>query len=252
MSRDSVELELPLANDAFWETCPVPSPSLPDLSLLRPHSRVTIFFLIVHGKEASDSKLLIWNDPDAWKKTRIRIIRTIVIVEWLIWSTVVRYTLMMFNCRPYGDDDSEQRLVYDLEVKCYSEFWWTTAFWRLFVPSFLLHILLFPGFMMYVLWANSSHFADKEGTSVEISTFYSTYGFLVAGYRRDSWITISWELTVLLRRMIVSCCFVFLWDMPQTQIATVFLVLLIAAYMHLCEFGGREGERESARKGVLR
>ena len=196
---------------------------------------IALFFLVVHGYESSRKKVFIWNDLSAWRTTRIRIIRTVVIVEWLIWSTVVRYTLLMLNCRPYGEGDL--RLVYDLEVKCdwdsKTSLWRDTAIWRLFVPSSIVHIVLFPGFMCYVLWANSSHFADKEGETVEISTFYSTYGFLVAGYRRGSWITIAWELTVLARRMIVSICFVFLWDMPQTQTATVFLVLLTAAYLHL-------------------
>ena len=98
------------------------------------------------------------------------------------------------------------------------------------IPAIFIHLILFPGFISFILWNYGRQVKTGVLASAMQEEFYTTYGFLVAGYRRGCE---YWELTVLFRRFCVLFCVVFLPDQRQIQVATVFLILLVFFYAHL-------------------
>ena len=103
--------------------------------------------------------------------------------------------------------------------------------------------MLFPAALLWILT-----FANRE-----TEDFDYRYGFLLAGYRKGvRW----WELTVLARRLAIVCTLVFLNEYQQVQIATAFLILLIALFAHMLykPYTMNEGEgvdEETRERGLL-
>ena len=86
----------------------------------------------------------------------VTFVRTAVILEWLMWSTVVKNIFKLFKCVNYDT----ARLEIDLQMKC-----WQGDHTRQIVlyamPAIVIHILGFPAVILYVLYAFSS---NKEHT----------------------------------------------------------------------------------------
>ena len=195
---------------------------------------------IVHISRFRSSTALAW------------FVKTAIICEWLMWSSVMRNALTLYKCDAIGGGDRPWRfLSIDPTVPCdlrtatnFPASWdggvvWdgkakfaqysTVLFWN--AVAIFLHLVLFPAFLLWIL-----AFTDRNSED-----FDYRYGFLLAGYRKGvRW----WEITVLARRLAVVCTIVFLNEYQQVQIATAFLILLIALFAHMLYRPYAMNERE--------
>ena len=175
------------------------------------------------------------------KKSLVRIfaegIRTLIVLEWLIFGTVLKKTFQLQRCTPIENPLDPKgppialRLEADMDVECYSDLhnkYLASTFW----PSLVFHVVGFVVVVSYGLYYfHSTRFDDPLTRDKERDRFYETgWGYLVAGYRRDCE---YWELTVLLRRVLVVIVLVFLDRYPLAQITFAISIISFFIYLHL-------------------
>lgn len=81
---------------------------------------IAIFFLATHAYYHSTEPF----KPENMRRSVLNFIRTAIIVEWLMWSTILRWILFLFKCNTYGNinlpgDGSGNRGGYDQDSKQY-------------------------------------------------------------------------------------------------------------------------------------
>ena len=131
---------------------------------------------------------------DFEKKWKSNIIRTLMIVEWMIWGQVVKSTLNLVKCTTFD----KQRLELDPNVICCELSKFVTGQCRepeqalhrntllmYVVPSFFAHLVLFPLFMIYIMAHYHTVVISDDSKEVK-EEFLASYGFLIAGYREGA------------------------------------------------------------------
>mmetsp|Transcript_4575 Transcript_4575/g.614 ORF Transcript_4575/g.614 Transcript_4575/m.614 type:complete len:147 (-) Transcript_4575:394-834(-) len=141
-------------------------------------------------------------------------VATIVILLFLAHPNIVKFSFGIFSCEEL--DSGEWWMVDDLNVKCWDD---THIFFCLAValPSIVIWGIGIPTVCLFFLYRNKRNLG---GINVRIR-----FGFLFNGYNDKHYF---WEFVILYRKIIITCCSVFLSTISiPIQALTVMIVLLI-------------------------
>lgn len=106
-----------------------------------------------------------------WKANTIT---SVIIILFMIHTTIVETTIKSFRCRNLGDQDTPENYMYeDYDMKCWEG---THLYWVLSgaIPSLGLWGFLAPGLAFF--------FLNKHRRRLDEEEFKRPYGFLYLGY----------------------------------------------------------------------
>ena len=117
-----------------------------------------------------------------WKKTRQKIIVSVIVVMVLIHPTLTRRSVQLLTCDQLGTGDPRRYLRRDLQIVCWKS---SHLAWALTIgiPFLILYALGIPIVSLYVM------FKRKHKLHKDLATV-SRFGFLYLGYAEHAW---YWE-----------------------------------------------------------
>ena len=114
-----------------------------------------------------------------WKKTRQKIIVSVIVVMVLVHPTLTRRSVQLLTCDQLGTDDPRRYLRRDLQIVCWESSHLAWAF-TIGIPFLILYALGIPMVSLYVM------FKRKHKLHKDLATV-SRFGFLYLGYAKHAW-----------------------------------------------------------------
>ena len=180
------------------------------------------------------------NDQD--KKEEVdplvpRIRATITALLFLIWPNLCTSTFSIFSCRSICNGEGSF-LRADFEEECFvSGGRHETMVLAIGIPSLIVYVIGLPISAGVGVWLTHKR-AKQRNVSVATLKGHRTWAPFYIAYRPDKW---WWELTVVARKIVISCIGVFggTLGMMQVHLALLLVVLVGGATTMMSPFGGK-------------
>ena len=147
---------------------------------------------------------------------------SIVILLYLLWPGLSSETFSLFACR---DVCGESRLRADVNEPCYVEDGRHSLFaYALGIPMTLVYVIGLP-LLALILVIRVQRRSKEQGRELHKMKGHHVFGLFYSAYHPDVW---WWEITVALRKIIISLIGVFGGSMGQMQVhLTAYLMVII-------------------------
>ena len=169
--------------------------------------------------------VLVWLLLSKFKKIKDLVKKmkaSIVILLYLLWPGLSSETFSLFACR---DVCGESRLRADINEPCYVKDGRHSLFaYALGIPMTLIYVIGLP-LLALILVIRVQRRSKEQGRALHKMKGHYVFGLFYSAYHPDVW---WWEITVALRKIIISLIGVFGGSMGQMQVhLTAYLMVII-------------------------